>query len=200
MNSWMKILSISWAVLMVACLILMACEGLFGFGGAVAGVVGFVCQAVAVGYVVGWVRSACRKPAAVRSRPPPIPVRRHAIPCVAGARSSDGRSTSFDNEPDEIGRIMQEACESADAAGASAIESKPEKREEQKQFIPIKGHEKHESSITADSVLTFGWGELLDNGHWAHGCFNCAREWEKQFPEDGPCWPFSPEYLDNHKR
>ena len=43
--------------------------------------------------------------------------------------------------------------------------------------------------------LTFGWGELDQWGFWKHPCFECARRHEAENPDDGACWPFSPEYL-----
>jgi len=39
--------------------------------------------------------------------------------------------------------------------------------------------------------LTFGSGELDENGFWEHPCPICARECEKKHPEYAPCWPFS---------
>jgi len=41
--------------------------------------------------------------------------------------------------------------------------------------------------------LTFGRGKLDDYGYWSKPCGPCARAWEKEHPEDGPCWPFSPD-------
>ena len=46
---------------------------------------------------------------------------------------------------------------------------------------------------TSSSVLdflTFGSGELDDNGFWENPCPVCARNFEKKHPELGPCWPF----------
>ena len=40
--------------------------------------------------------------------------------------------------------------------------------------------------------LTFGSGDLDQNGFWEHGCEKCARLNEKLYPEDGRCWPFGP--------
>lgn len=40
---------------------------------------------------------------------------------------------------------------------------------------------------------TFGWGELDDFGFWEFGCNSCARKFEQENPELGPCWPFSRE-------
>jgi hypothetical protein len=37
--------------------------------------------------------------------------------------------------------------------------------------------------------LTFGGGELDDYGYWEFPCDECARENEKNYPEDGECWP-----------
>jgi len=44
--------------------------------------------------------------------------------------------------------------------------------------------------------LTFGSGELDDCGYWEHPCYDCARAWEKEYPEDAPCWPFKQENKD----
>lgn len=38
--------------------------------------------------------------------------------------------------------------------------------------------------------LTFGSGELDDNGYWEKPCAPCARDHERLHPEDGRCWPF----------
>ena len=40
--------------------------------------------------------------------------------------------------------------------------------------------------------LTFGKGELDYYGYWSIPCYLCARDWEKNHPEDGACWPFEP--------
>lgn len=37
--------------------------------------------------------------------------------------------------------------------------------------------------------LTFGTGILDDYGYWSQPCDVCARAWEEEHPEDGPCWP-----------
>ena len=59
---------------------------------------------------------------------------------------------------------------------------------EQKPFIRPEGHNCKISSHTFD-CLTFGIGRLEDNGCWEHGCPECARAHEQQFPKCGPCWP-----------
>ncbi len=38
--------------------------------------------------------------------------------------------------------------------------------------------------------LAFGSGELNEFGFWENPCNECARDHEKQFPNDGACWPF----------
>ncbi len=48
--------------------------------------------------------------------------------------------------------------------------------------------------------LTFGSGNLDFNGYWEHGCYECARQWEKLHPEDGPCWPFKSEDIPDAKQ
>lgn len=63
-----------------------------------------------------------------------------------------------------------------------------------KKFEKPEGHECKFSSGIHEG-LTIGTGELDEHGYWEYGCPECARAWEKQFPEDGPIWPFSEEYL-----
>ena len=58
----------------------------------------------------------------------------------------------------------------------------------QKPFVRPRGHN-CQVSATVYEVLTFGRGKLDDNGFWQHSCYRCARAYEKQFPEEGPCWP-----------
>jgi len=48
-----------------------------------------------------------------------------------------------------------------------------------------------EISTTISEAISFGKGELDEWGFWEHGCYECARAWEKQFPESGECWPHS---------
>jgi hypothetical protein len=38
--------------------------------------------------------------------------------------------------------------------------------------------------------LTCGSGKLDDFGYWEFPCYPCARELEKNLPEEGPVWPF----------
>lgn len=63
-----------------------------------------------------------------------------------------------------------------------------------RRFIRPEGHNCKWSYGIHDGP-TVGTGELDSHGYWEHGCCECARAWEKQFPEDGPIWPFSKEYL-----
>ena len=63
-----------------------------------------------------------------------------------------------------------------------------------KRFKRPKGHQCKVSTGIHD-CLTFGTGELNDNGFWEHSCEACARAYEQQFPEDGPCWPHTQEQL-----
>jgi hypothetical protein len=37
--------------------------------------------------------------------------------------------------------------------------------------------------------LTFGSGKLDQWGFWENPCDTCAREHEKNHPQDGSCWP-----------
>lgn len=67
-----------------------------------------------------------------------------------------------------------------------------------KKFIRPEGHKCLVSSHIGDG-LTFGTGELDPNGLWEHGCYECARAHEEQFPGDGECWPFSIETLNRTK-
>lgn len=65
-----------------------------------------------------------------------------------------------------------------------------------KKFIRPEGHKCSASTNICDQ-LSFGKGKLsfvgfhtLDHfGFWEIGCPECARAWEKQFPDDGVCWP-----------
>jgi hypothetical protein len=59
-------------------------------------------------------------------------------------------------------------------------------------FRQPKGH-KCRVSTGIHAYLTLGTGKLDANGFWKHGCYACARAHEEQFPEDGPCWPHTPE-------
>lgn len=59
-----------------------------------------------------------------------------------------------------------------------------------KKFLKPAGHKCGVSSTVYDAI-SFGTGELDDNGFWEHGCYECARAWEKQFPASGECWPHS---------
>lgn len=43
--------------------------------------------------------------------------------------------------------------------------------------------------------FTFGDGELDYYGYWEKPCPECARAHEKQFPEQGRCWPFEERVL-----
>ena len=61
------------------------------------------------------------------------------------------------------------------------------------------GHEQCCVSTCIIDCLSFGSGLLDDLGFWQHPCYECAREHEKKFPKDFPCWPFSKEYLDQLK-
>lgn len=40
---------------------------------------------------------------------------------------------------------------------------------------------------------TFGKGKLDHNGYWEYPCYECARRHEKEYPEDGECWPWNKE-------
>jgi len=59
-----------------------------------------------------------------------------------------------------------------------------------KKFQRPDGHNCNVSSTISED-LSFGNGELDDNGFWQYGCYECARAHEKQFPESGKCWPYS---------
>jgi len=63
-----------------------------------------------------------------------------------------------------------------------------------KEFVRPEGHVCHVSTGIHD-YLTFGTGELDENGFWEISCADCAREHEKQFPECGPCWPHTIQQL-----
>ena len=55
-------------------------------------------------------------------------------------------------------------------------------------FVRPDGHTCSVSTGIHD-CLTFGTGELSAGGFWENPCWTCARAWEKQFPDSGPCWP-----------
>jgi hypothetical protein len=60
-------------------------------------------------------------------------------------------------------------------------------------------HKKCGVSTGIHDGLTFGHGELDDNGYWEFPCYECAREWERLHPEDFPCWPFDEKTLADLK-
>lgn len=62
-------------------------------------------------------------------------------------------------------------------------------------FVRPFGHNKCRVSSGIHDCLTFGFGGLDHNGFWEHGCYDCARAHEQQFPNDGPCWPHTPEQI-----
>ena|SRR3990167_4804348 len=43
--------------------------------------------------------------------------------------------------------------------------------------------------------LSFGSGHLDEYGFWENPCSTNAREWERRFPQDKPCWPYTEEEL-----
>ncbi|KKL84752.1 hypothetical protein LCGC14_1961570 [marine sediment metagenome] len=55
------------------------------------------------------------------------------------------------------------------------------------------GHKDCKVSTGIHEGLTFGRGELDDNGYWEIPCDICARAGEEKYPEQYPCWPFSRE-------
>jgi hypothetical protein len=44
--------------------------------------------------------------------------------------------------------------------------------------------------------LTFGRGELDSNGFWEFPCSPCARQYEVSHPNDGECWPFKGQNIE----
>lgn len=69
-----------------------------------------------------------------------------------------------------------------------------------KTFVRPKGHEQCKASAGIHDCPTFGSGELDDFGFWENPCSECAREFERQFPECGPCWPHTEEQLKAFNR
>ena len=67
-----------------------------------------------------------------------------------------------------------------------------------KRFVRPSGHDCSTSTGIHDA-LTFGTGRLDVHGFWEHGCHECARAHEQQFPEDGPCWPHSEKRMEEWK-
>lgn len=65
-----------------------------------------------------------------------------------------------------------------------------------KVFIRPPGHEKCSTNTGIHDCLTFGRGKLDGNGFWSKPCVECARAYEQQFPEDGPCWPHTNQQLE----
>lgn len=45
-------------------------------------------------------------------------------------------------------------------------------------------------STTISGSFSFGNGECDENGFWENPCYECARNHEKRFTDDGACWPF----------
>lgn len=70
-----------------------------------------------------------------------------------------------------------------------------ENEQSMKPFIRPEGHSCRISTGIHDCP-TFGTGELDDYGFWAKPCYECAREYEKQFPKCGFCWPFTRKQLE----
>ena len=66
-----------------------------------------------------------------------------------------------------------------------------------KKFIWPAGHN-CQVSTGIHGCLTFGKGELDDYGFWEHGCYECARAHEEQFPGEH-CWPHTQEWIDGEK-
>ena len=52
------------------------------------------------------------------------------------------------------------------------------------------GHDDCAVSTNIADQISFGRGELDFNGFWEIPCGICAREWEKNHPEDS-CWPLA---------
>lgn len=62
------------------------------------------------------------------------------------------------------------------------------KKHRKTSFKRPKGHE-CEISTGVCGRPTFGTGKLDDYGYWESPCWECAKAWKEQYPEDGPCWP-----------
>lgn len=65
-------------------------------------------------------------------------------------------------------------------------------------YIKPEGHTCKFSSTIMDT-LSVGTGELDQHGFWEHGCYECARAWEKANPNQ-EVWPFSRETLNRMDR
>ncbi len=50
-------------------------------------------------------------------------------------------------------------------------------------------HLECEVSTAISGHLTFGRGNLDEMGFWETPCHECARDYEKRYPETGKCWP-----------
>lgn len=64
----------------------------------------------------------------------------------------------------------------------------------------LKGHENCGVSTGIHECLTFGSGKLDKNGFWEIPCYECARNYEKQNPYSGPCWPHTDEQFKIFKK
>jgi hypothetical protein len=56
------------------------------------------------------------------------------------------------------------------------------------------GNPKCDVSRNPAGHLSFGSGRL-ESGSWEKPCAICARAHEKEYPKDGPCYPYSDEFL-----
>ncbi|HUI92398.1 MAG TPA: hypothetical protein VLX68_09155 [Chitinivibrionales bacterium] len=61
-------------------------------------------------------------------------------------------------------------------------------------FVRPEGHEKCCTSHGSHGNVAHGSGKLDDHGYWEFPCYECAREWERQFPMSGSAWPFATEF------
>jgi hypothetical protein len=51
-------------------------------------------------------------------------------------------------------------------------------------------HLKCAVTTTISGHFAFGSGVLDEFGFWENPCYDCARDHEKRYPNDGACWPF----------
>lgn len=94
-------------------------------------------------------------------------------------------------------RVLREAADVAnfammiaDVCGALSVSPSATREGEAKADRACGNADCKVSTGICDS-LTFGRGDLDDNGYWEIPCGPCAREHERRHPDDGPCWPFA---------
>lgn len=63
--------------------------------------------------------------------------------------------------------------------------------------IPVPKDADHSRCKWSEGIhecLTVGRGQKYEHGFWEFGCPTCARQHEKEHPEDGPIWPHTKDF------